>query len=261
MGRYYGMDREGNWQLTQMAYDALTKEELELTSDLGAAIRENSEKNKTEELLPPLRLKQESAIKDGDSLFFFNFREDSIRQIAESFIEKNFNRFPVKSFSNLFIATITRYKETFDIPIAFPPEKIDHPLAAVISESGKIQLRVAETYKYAHVTYFFNAFKEEPYGNEYRVLVPSLQVASPAEHPQLSASAITDRLIQSIENQSFDFVLVNYANGDTIGHTGNYQAAVETVKVLDAELGRVIKSIESAPADTILCITSDHGSF
>lgn len=261
IGRYYAMDREKNWQLTEKTYEALTAEEGRLirAEDLDAAINEHYETGRNEEFLPPLRIGEDARIKDGESVIFFNYREDSIRQISEAFILQDFDKFPVKKFQDLFIATMTPYEERYAVPVISPPEQVENPLGKVLSMNGKTQLRVTETYKYAHVTFFFNGYRETPFQNEYRVLIPSLAAARIEEHPEMRATAITDRIIEGIEGKSFDFVLANYANGDTIAHTGNYESSLEAVRVIDREIGRLIKS--ALRTDAILLITSDHGNI
>lgn len=260
VGRYYAMDREQNWSLTARAYELITGgggQPFEQSSNLSATIGAHYSKGSNEEFLPPIRLGE--GIKDGESVIFFNYREDSIRQISESFILKNFSKFPTKKFENLYLTTMSRYEERFDVPVAYPPEDVKEPLGKILGENQKTQLRIAETYKYAHITYFFNGYREPPFENEYRVLIPSLNAPHIEEHPQMMASAITDRVIQAVENQSFDFILANYANPDTIAHTGNYNASLEAVRVVDKEIGRLVKSVLSS--QTILMITSDHGNL
>lgn len=259
MGRYYGMDREKNWKLTERAYETMTGPGAPLVSDATPIIQETYQKNLNEEFVPPMVFRENGFIKDGDGVIFFNFREDSIRQIAESFIIKDFDKFPTKKFQNLYVATMTQYEDAFTAPVAFPPEKIEAPLGKVLSEAGKTQLRLAESYKYAHVTYFFNAHIEEPFKDEYRVFVPSLKTPHPDEHPEMMAEAITDRVVEALENRAFDFILVNYANPDTIAHTGNFQAALEAVKTIDTQIGRVIKS--ALATEAMMMITSDHGNI
>lgn len=258
MGRCYGMDRNQNWQLTERAYEALTGQAGEVVRDAAPQIEATYRQGLTEEYLPPLRYEGDSAIRDNEAIVFFNFREDSIRQLAESFIEPAFEKFPRKSFKNTYIATMTKYEDLFSVPVAFPPESAENPLGKVLSDAGKLQLRLTETYKYAHVTYFFNAHREQPYKNEYRVLIPSLATSQPEEHPEMKAQAITDRLIQSIQAGGFDFILVNYANSDTIAHTANYDATVKAVRSLDTEIGRLLKV--AVNDQTVVMITADHGN-
>ncbi|MDO8516313.1 MAG: 2,3-bisphosphoglycerate-independent phosphoglycerate mutase, partial [bacterium] len=261
VGRYYGMDRESNWRLTEQAYGCITGRSgamIEL-KDLPAVIQTTYEQNLTEEHLPPYRLIGRSQIEENDAVIFFNYREDSIRQIVESFVMPNFDKFPTKKFENLHITTMTHYKDSFKVPVAFPPETIDYPIGKVLSDAGLSQLRLAESYKYAHITYFFNGFKEPPFPNEYRVLVPSEPIPHPDEHPKMMAPALTERLVEAISGRAFDFILVNYANGDTIAHTGNYDACIEAVKIVNEEIGKVIQA--AIAADAYLVITSDHGNM
>lgn len=259
MGRYYAMDREGNWQLTRTAYETLTTPAGRRAQDPEQVATQGIAELHTEEFLPAYRFQPEAVIGDRDTVIFFNFREDSIRQIAEAFILPDFKNFPVRRSPDQFLATFTQYEERFAAPVAFPPDHVDQPLGRVLSDAGKTQVHLAESYKYAHVTMFFNGYREEPFSNEYRVLVPSLQIPHPDEHPELMASAVTDRLIQSMEGSGFDFILVNFANGDTIGHTGNYNAAVKAVGVIDEQIGRILPVV--ARSDGILVITSDHGNI
>ncbi len=258
-GRFYGMDRNQNWEVTRRAYDCITGTGGEIKTDIEKALKDNYSQGLSEEFLPPLRVMPDKAVQENDSVIFFNFREDSIRQIAEAFTNKNFDKFPVRNFKNLFIATMTRYEEKFSAPVAFPPDTVENPLGKVLADAGKIQLRLAETYKYAHVTYFFNGHREPAYRNEYRVLIPSLSTPRIDEHPEMMAASVTDRALEAIANGSFDFILINYANPDTIGHTGNFEAGLKTVKVMNDEMGRIIKAATDANAATI--ITSDHGNL
>ncbi len=257
-GRYYAMDRNGSWRLTESAYQNLTSQMGMLVEDPHEAIENTYKKGFTEEYLPPLRLREDPAVKDGDALIFFNYREDSIRQIAEAFIVPGFSQFAVKQFKNLYITTMTHYRDDFNVPVAFYPDVVGKPLGEILFGAGKTQLRLAETYKYAHVTYFFNGLKEPPYSGEYRTLVPSLSTIHAEEHPEMMAKAITDRLLDAAQSLAFDFILVNYANGDTIAHTSNYDASLQAVRVIDEELGRLLKV--AINPQTVLIITSDHGN-
>lgn len=257
-GRYYAMDRNESWQLVQRAYEVITSPG-EPAGEVNAVLESFYKKGMSEEFLPPLRLLPDREIKDGDAVIFFNFREDGIRELASAFLQPGFQNFPRKEFQNLCLVSLTRYSDKFENPVAFPADKVERPLGRVLSEAGKNQLRLAETYKYAHVTSFFNGYREESFKNEYRALVPSLQITHPDEQPQLQAAAVTDRLIQAVQGGGFDFILVNYSNPDTIAHTGNYDACLEAVRVMDREIGRVLKAVEGA--DTTLILTSDHGNL
>lgn len=260
-GRYYAMDREGNWDLTKETYQAMTAGGgADVSVNLAEVIQANYAKGLSEEFLPPMRFGgEEKNIQDGDAIIFFNFREDSMRQLTSTFVDPVFDKFARADFKNIHVATMTRYKEEWTVPVAFPPDTVKTPLGKVVSDAGLTQLRLAETYKYAHVTYFFNGYEEPPYKNEYRVLIPSEPIPHPDEHPEMMAAAITDRLIEAIQGRGFGFILVNYANADAIAHTGNYKAAEEAVRVLDRELARIMKI--AVNPDTVVLITSDHGNI
>jgi 2,3-bisphosphoglycerate-independent phosphoglycerate mutase len=230
-----------------------------IVQDPIPAIEENYKQGVTEEYLPPMRFDDGKKVQDGDALFFFNYREDSIRQLAASFIVRPFDKFATIDFKNLYIATMSHYDDSFNVPVAFPADTVDNPIGKVISDRGLTQLRLAESYKYAHVTYFFNGLREAPFPNEYRTLIPSNESLHPEEHPEMMAKPITDRLVEAMENRAFDFILVNYANPDTIAHTADYNAGVEAVRIIDREIGRVLKAAESS--GSLVAITGDHGNM
>ncbi|MBI3046143.1 MAG: 2,3-bisphosphoglycerate-independent phosphoglycerate mutase [Candidatus Harrisonbacteria bacterium] len=257
-GRHYALDRDGYWERTRPTYEAMTGAGLPI-KNIGAAIKEAYGKNLNDQQINPYVINPEAAIRDNDALIFFDFREDSIRQIASAFILKDFNQFPVKQFSNLYIATMTDYSDKFTVPVAYPPEKIENPLAKILADNGKSQIHIAETEKYAHVTYFFNGYREQPFSNEYRVLIPSKKVANYEEKPKMQAKEVTSRAIQAIEEGAFDFVLVNYANGDMIAHTGNYEAAKIAVQEVDESIGTILRS--ALANNAVLIITADHGNL
>ena len=259
IGRAYAMNRNLNWTLTARAYDCMTGAGQEVSGGIDAAVAAFSAKHTSEASLPPTLINKNNAIADGDALFFFNFREDSIRQITEPFVNPAFSSFPVRKFEWLFVAMMTLYDARFPVPVAFPSEAIPHCLGEVLAEGGNTQLRLAETYKYAHVTYFFNAYHEPPFTNEYRVLIPSLGQQHIVEHPEMMAPAITDRIIEAIQSEGFDFILANYANADTIAHTGDLDACVATVRVIDNEMRRLTDA--ALAGNTTLIITSDHGNI
>lgn len=260
-GRYYAMDRDKHWDLTQRAYDAITGTApyIPLT-DLQKHIEQTYTKKLNDEFVMPVGIgSAENAIHDNDAVFFFNFREDRMRQLAESFINPYFTQFPVKKFTNVYWASMTLYREDFAIPVAFPPDKIEGCLGKVLAENTKTQLRIAETQKYAHVTFFFNGLNDKPFPNEYRVLIPSKMIPRQEDDPEMQAPAITTRLIQAIEEETFDFILVNYANPDMIAHTGNYEASKKAIQIIDEELAKVVTAV--LKGNTTLIITSDHGNI
>ncbi|MBI5079529.1 2,3-bisphosphoglycerate-independent phosphoglycerate mutase [Candidatus Wolfebacteria bacterium] len=257
-GRYYAMDRDKHWDRTQKYYQTLIGEGA-VADNCEIPIKNAYQKNLNDEYVFPASLGPEKrSVQDGDSVIFFNFREDRMRQIVEPFINKNFDKFPVKNFTDIYVAAMTDYDDNFKIPVAFPKEQIENPLSKILADNDKIQLKISETEKYAHITYFFNGEIEPPFNNEYRVLIPSKGDIHYNEHPAMMAPEITNRLIEAIEEQSYDFILVNYANSDVIAHTGNYQATLEAVKIIDGEIEKVMKAV--LERDGALIITSDHGN-
>ncbi|MEW6617415.1 MAG: 2,3-bisphosphoglycerate-independent phosphoglycerate mutase [Patescibacteria group bacterium] len=258
IGRYYGMDRDRHWDRTKKAYDMLVYPEHTRITDIKTATEEIYAKKLNDEYIEPTIINEIHPIEDGDSVLFFNFREDRMRQIVEPFVNPEFSTFQTKKFQNLLLTTMTEYRNDFSIPVVFEREEIIDPLGKVISDSERVQLRIAETEKYAHITYFFNGLQEKPYSNEYRVLIPSKNVAHHEEHPEMMASAITDRVIIALNEGGFDFILVNYANPDIIAHTGDFEATVKAVRVIDAEIERLMNA--TLAQNHVLIITSDHGN-
>lgn len=257
-GRYYAMDRDRHWDRTERTYRVLVGQG-DAVESAEAAVRAAYQRNLSDEFVPPTRVGAEPrGIQSNDAVVFFDFREDSMRQVVEAFLKPGFDAFPVEPLENLYVASMTRYEERFTNPVAFPPERVEEPLGKVLSDAGKIQLRVAETEKYAHVTYFFNGYKDQPFKNEYRVLIPSKNVPRHDEHPEMMTKEITDRVLQAVEEGGYDFILANFANPDIIAHTGNFEAALKAIETVDQNVGRIAQSVLAANA--ILIITSDHGN-
>jgi 2,3-bisphosphoglycerate-independent phosphoglycerate mutase len=225
---------------------------------LEEIMKSSYEKNINDEFIEPTAVSEPHPIKDNDAIIFFNFREDSMRQITEPFVNNQFDKFPRRTINNLFIATMTAYKDGWNAAVAFPPEKIENPLGKVLSQNNLTQLRIAETEKYAHVTYFFNGLQEEPFTGEYRILIPSRSVSHHDAYPEMMASQITDRVLIALNEGGFDFILVNYANPDIIAHTGNFEATVQAVKAVDREIGRLLKT--ALEKNHVVFITADHGN-
>ena len=257
-GRYYAMDRAKHWERTEKTYQVLTGD-APLIEDYESKIKKTHQSLNDEYIEPMLIGPQKREIKENDSVIFFNFREDRMRQIVEPFVNKDFKEFPVKKFLNLYVATMIEYRSDFKAHVAFPPIKIENPLGKVLADNGKIQLRLTETEKYAHVTYFFNGLVEKPFENEFRILIPSRIDLKPDEHPEMRAKEITDRLISAIEEKAFDFILVNYANPDIIAHTGNYEATKKVVEIIDEVVNKMVKVILEQNA--VLLLTADHGNI
>ncbi len=256
-GRFYAMNRDGHWERTEKVYRVLTETEQNLKTP-EEMVKAAYARDFNDEFIEPSATSGPHPILDNDAVIFFNFREDSMRQISEPFLNPAFKEFETKKFQNLCVVTMTKYHEQFMTNVAFATEKIENPLGKVLADAGKIQLRIAETQKYAHVTYFFNGYNDKPFQNEYRILVPSEKLAHPDEHPAMMAETITDRAVISLNEGGFDFILVNYANPDITAHTKNYGAVLEAVNVIDHELERLIKS--TLGHDHVLFITSDHGN-
>lgn len=262
-GRYYGMDRDQHWNRTERAYNAMfgiqnSKLEIQNSLDPQAVIESSYAQGLTDEYVEPKTADPGAVIKAGDSVIFFNYREDSIRQIVEMVLNPasvNPSLAPVK---DLAICSFTEYSKKFPIPVAFPPEDVINPLGKVIADNGKRQLRIAETNKYAHVTYFFNGFVEAPFQNEYRILIPSQNVARYDEFPLMMAKDITARALEAISEDAYDFILINYANADIVAHTGNYEATLKAVEAVDEQIGKLMDEV--LRRNGVLLITSDHGN-
>jgi len=257
-GRFYAMDRDEHWERIKKAYKAMVGEGTPL-SNLEEKIKEEYQKDLNDEFIEPVIIGPEiNPISENDAVILFNFREDRMKEITEVLTNPVFDKFPTKQFKNLYVVTMTNYGDKFKVPVAFPPQIVEVPLGKVLSDGGRNQLRVAETEKYAHVTYFFNGLIEKPFENEYRILFPSKNVARHDEFPEMLAREISARVIESIEEGGYDFILANFANPDMIAHTGNYDAALRALEVVDEEVGRILKAVTAK--DDVLIITSDHGN-
>lgn len=257
LGRYYGMDRDRHFDRTRAAYRALVGEAPRVAA-WTEALERSYAKGLRDEFVEPQVIEHGRPIQNGDAIIFFNFREDSMRQLSDAFTVPEFNAFPRAPLQNLKVVTMTAYRLDTAAEVAFPSPPMPNPLGAVLAERGFRQLRIAETEKYAHVTYFFNGRREEPFANEFRILIPSLAVPRKEEHPAMQAKAITDRVVLALGERSFDFILVNYANPDIIAHTGNYAATVAAIEAVDRELNRLLTAAEEG--GHVLMITADHGN-
>jgi len=262
-GRYYMMDRDKRWPRTRLAYDAMMFGQGTPITDPVAGIEGAYARGETDEFIKPLVVvgadgRPVAPIRAGDGIICFNFRADRMRQMVRAWTQPDFAGFDRHGAPLLDVVTMTQYDETFTVPVAFGPFVLNEILAEVVSRAGLAMLRTAETEKYAHVTYFFNGGVEEPYRGEERRLVDSQKVATYDLKPEMSAPGITDVLCAGIEARQHDFILVNYANGDMVGHTGVLPAAVRAVETVDQCLTRVLASAERARA-TVL-ITADHGN-
>ncbi|MCI0529491.1 MAG: 2,3-bisphosphoglycerate-independent phosphoglycerate mutase, partial [Nitrospira sp.] len=266
MGRYYAMDRDSRWNRIQKAYEAMVLGLGNSSRSSIEAITRSYEAKVTDEFMVPTVImdkagKPVATIQDRDSVIFFNFRADRARQLTRVFTEKGFSQFTRKTLPQLSsFVCMTSYGEQFDLPVAFGPVRLTRLLGEILGQKGMRQLRIAETEKYAHVTYFFNGGDENMFPGEERVLIPSPRhVATYDQSPEMSAAQVTEEAVKRIKTGSYDFVLMNYANPDMVGHTGVLSAAVKTIGVIDTCLARVIGAIQEMGGVVIL--TADHGNL
>ena len=265
-GRYYAMDRDNRWQRVEKAWQALVEGNgLYVAPDPGQAVEDAYERGETDEFINPLVLtdsdgRPTALIRDRDSVLFFNFRADRARELSQAFIDPNFTGFPRPKRPALAeYVTFTQYDKHFDLPVVFPPLSLTGILGEEISRHGLHQLRIAETEKYAHVTYFFNGGREEPFDLENRVLIPSpADIATYDLKPEMSAYAVTDKLLEELQQNNYSLVVLNFANGDMVGHTGIMEAAVAACEAVDQCLGRLVS--EFTANNGIVIITADHGN-
>lgn len=260
-GRNYAMDRNNNWERVAKTYKLLTEGIGERTTDPLVCLEQSYLKNITDEYIEPTLIEEDgkpvALIEDGDTVIFFNFREDRARELTKAFTSTDFDGF-ARTKKNLKFVTFTEYEQHLEVDVAFGPENITGSLGEVLSQYEKTQLRLAETEKYAHVTYFFNGGNEKPFPDEDRILIPSPTVAHFDEIPEMSSPQITEALVKAIMSNKYDFILVNYANPDMVGHTGNEQASIEAVEATDKSLSIVIPAVLKAGGAMI--VTADHGN-
>lgn len=261
IGRFFSMDRDEHWDRIQQAYELLTAAKGRPFANPAEYIKARYGENLSDTFIPPAYLEKDGRpagrIQDNDGLIAFDFREDSMREIIAAFAKESFDHFPRTRLVNLKIATMTEYdKNLAGVEAAFGPLEIREPLARVLAETGKKQLHIAETEKYAHVTYFFNGGIEKPFPNEDRALVPSTVTPYFDDEPEMKAPEICARMIESLDG--YDFIIANFANADMVGHTGNFQAAVKAVEVLDENIGKLKDAILAKHG--VLIITGDHGN-
>jgi len=263
MGRYYGMDRDQRWERTEKAYQAMVHGHGRDASDAVTAIERSYSEQVTDEFVEPVVLRQADgsplgSIKDGDVVICFNFRADRVRQMTRALTEPHFSGFPRPQRPEVHYTCLTHYSPDFDLPVAFPPQSLDDILAEVFAQHGIRNVRVAETEKYAHVTYFFNGGVEAPFAGEDRILLPSPQVATYDVQPEMSANAITEAAIARLRARQTEAVILNFANADMVGHTGNFPATVRAVETLDACVGRLLEAVQELGGWAV--ITADHGN-
>ena len=247
IGRKYAMDRDGNWDRTEKAYKLFTEGAGEVFESAFSYIKESYEKEIFDEIISPAFLKNsDSRIKEGDTVIFYNFREDSERQLSSVFLKKN----------NFFVVTMTEYDKSLPAVVAFSSANVANPLAKIISDAGLTQLHIAESEKYAHITYFLNGGEEKLFKGEERILVPSPHTPSYSQTPEMSADKITEAVVLSLEK--YNFIAANFANADMVGHTGDFKATIKALEKIDSCLGKI--AMEILKVDGVLIITADHGN-
>ena len=257
VGRFYALDRDEQWSRTRFAYELLTEGKGEKIASISEYLKKSYDEGLTDEFIKPAIVQGSGTIRDNDALIFSDFREDSMRQITRAFADGSFDRFPRKKLSNLLIVTMTEYQKGLETLVAFPPLEIEAPLSRVLGEAKLRHLHIAETQKYAHVTYFFNGGKEKPFSGEERILIHSISTAHSDEVPEMRAPEITVKILENFDK--YDVLIANFANADMVGHSGNFQAAVKAVEILDDSLGQIMNVVLSEGG--VLMITSDHGNI
>lgn len=263
MGRYYAMDRDKRWERVKRAYDAMTQGIGLKAKNAQQAVDAAYERGETDEFVQPTIIvdddgKPIATIKDGDAIIFYNFRSDRAREITRAFIFDDFNGFVRQVHPKVHYVCMTEYDETFPVPEAFPPERMTNILAEVLAKNGIRQLRIAETEKYAHVTFFFNGGEETPFEGEDRILIPSPKVPTYDLQPEMSAFPVTDTVLEKIKLDIYDVIILNFANPDMVGHTGVLPAAIKALEAIDKCVGRIYETIKEK--DGVLILTADHGN-
>lgn len=264
VGRYYAMDRDNRWDRVEKAYRLLTQGQADYRSgDAISALQQAYQRDENDEFVKPTAITdtQGDLIRmcDGDSLIFMNFRADRARQLSQVFVQSDFTGFDRGQRPQLSqFTTLTEYSAELKAPAAFPPEGLDNVLGEWLAKHQKTQLRISETEKYAHVTFFFSGGREELFSGEERILIPSPQVATYDLQPEMSSEELTDRLVEAIHSGKFDVIICNYPNGDMVGHTGILSAAIQAVEAVDHCIGRVVEALQQVGGECL--ITADHGN-
>ena len=260
IGRYFAMDRDNRWDRVEQAYRLMTEgEAFRVVNSAVEGLAQAYAAEENDEFVKATRIGDIAKVQDGDSIVFMNFRADRAREITRAFVEKDFAGFTRKVVPKLSkFVMLTRYQASIDAPVAYMPQELKNSIGEYLSSLGKTQLRIAETEKYAHVTFFFSGGREDEYVGEKRILIPSPNVATYDLQPEMSAPEVTDELVNAINSGEFDLLVVNYANGDMVGHTGVFDAAVKAVETVDTCLGRVYDAVMANKGHML--ITADHGN-
>jgi len=257
-GRYYAMDRDKRWDRTELAWRAMTHKEGPKADSLRSAITGAYEAGQTDEFIKPTVLSQADVVAPDDAVIFFNFRKDRTRQLTAALARRDFEGFDRGTYQPVVVTCMTNYDSYFDLPYAFSEERAEATLAETLYHAGLTQFHCAETEKYAHVTYFFNGGVSDAYPNEDRIIVDSPKVATYDEKPEMSAKEVADAVIDQLHDHQYAFIVVNFANGDMVGHTAIREAVIKAIEALDQEVGRVLD--EAVKAEYSVILTADHGN-
>ncbi len=260
IGRYYAMDRDERWERVEVAYNLIAQGEGEYNAETSlAGLDQSYQRGDNDEFVKATVIGQSVKLEDGDSLIFMNFRADRAREITRAFVDSDFSGFERNTVADLaHFVMLTQYADSIDAPAAFAPEPLVNVMGDWLAQHNKTQLRISETEKYAHVTFFYSGGRESEYAGEQRVLIPSPKVATYDLQPEMNSTELTDKLVEAIESGKFDAIICNYPNGDMVGHTGVYDAAVKAVEAVDACIGRVIEALNKVGGECL--ITADHGN-
>ena len=261
-GRYYAMDRDQRWERVKLAYDAIAEGTAEFHADNAfAALDAAYARGETDEFVKPTIIGAGAKFADGDAVVYMNFRSDRARQLTRAFVDPKFDGFArARALALSAFVSLTEYSKDLAVTaIAYPPQSLSNSLGEYLATLGKTQLRIAETEKYAHVTFFFSGGREAPYAGEDRILVPSPKVATYDLKPEMSCPEVTDKLVEAIGSGKYDFIVCNIANADMVGHTGKLDAAIKAAEAVDAALGRLVAAIRKAGGEML--ISADHGNF
>lgn len=259
IGRYYAMDRDNRWERVSQAYELIAEGKGQYQYDSAVeALNAAYSRDENDEFVAASTIGDTVSLKDNDALIFMNFRADRARQITRSFVNADFDGFERNVTPKVNFVMLTEYAADIDTAIAFPSTDLVNTLGEVIQNNGQTQLRISETEKYAHVTFFFNGGKEQPFAGEDRILINSPKVATYDLQPEMSSTELTDKLVEAIESTKYDYIICNYPNGDMVGHTGSFEAAVKACEAVDTCLGRVVEALQKVNGECI--ITADHGN-
>lgn len=259
IGRYFAMDRDNRWDRVSTAYNLIVDSTAEFHADSGVAGLEAAyARDENDEFVKATRIGEPARVEDGDAVVFMNFRADRARELTRVFVEDDFKDFERARQPKVNYVMLTQYAASIPAPSAFAAGSLKNVLGEYLADNGKTQLRIAETEKYAHVTFFFSGGREEPFPGEERILIPSPKVATYDLQPEMSAPEVTDKIVDAIEHQRYDVIIVNYANGDMVGHSGIMEAAIKAVECLDVCVGRITAALEKVGGEAL--ITADHGN-